>query len=44
MMQPPDISEVVTTWLNPGATVLVIESWTLGALSQTAPGVGWSGR
>ncbi len=33
-----DISEVVTTRLNPGATVLVIESWTLGALSQTAPG------
>jgi hypothetical protein len=32
-----DISEVVITRLNPGATVLVIESWTLGALSQTAP-------
>jgi hypothetical protein len=33
-----DISQVVATRLNPGATVLVIESWTLGALSQTAPG------
>jgi hypothetical protein len=33
-----DISEVVTTRLNPGATVLVIDPWTLGALSQTAPG------
>lgn len=32
-----DISGVVTTWLDPGATVLVIESWRLGALSQTAP-------
>jgi hypothetical protein len=28
---------VVTTRLNPGATGLVIESWTLSALSQTAP-------
>jgi len=33
-----DISEVVTTRLNPGATVLAIESWALAALSQTAPG------
>src|SRR4029077_210434 len=35
-----DISEVVITRLNSGATVLVIESWTLGARSQTAGGGG----